>query len=104
MSPVADGGAARGGRRPMSTEGTEMSTLGGQGTTARGSRRRTWFGRNRKVASACLIAVCLLLASGRIASIDGSSQLAQAVHFCATGNIGAKHRIAHDFAPKDFHI
>ena len=55
------------------------------------------------VASACLIAACLLLASGRMASIDGSSQLAQAVHFCASGKIGANHRIDHDFAPKDFH-
>ncbi len=85
-----------------------MSTVGGptvDGRTdaARGARRRTWFGRNRKVACACLIAVCLLLASGRIASIDGSSQLAQGVHFCATGKIGANHRIDHDFAPKDFH-
>jgi hypothetical protein len=81
-----------------------MSEDVGQPEVVSRNRRRTWFGMNRKVASGCLIAVCLLLASGRMASLDGSSQLAQAVHFCDTGNIGAKNRIDHDFAPKDFRL
>jgi hypothetical protein len=66
--------------------------------------RVTWFGKDRRVACACLITLCLLLASGRMASLDGSSQLAQALHFCVTGNIGSTHRVDHDFAPKDFRV
>jgi hypothetical protein len=81
-----------------------MSGAVGRADDVRKGKRRTWFGRNRKVASACLIAACLLLASGRIASIDGSSQLAAGVHFCATGKIGTNHRIDHDSAPKDFRV
>ncbi|MGH2863741.1 MAG: hypothetical protein ACRDJX_00670 [Solirubrobacteraceae bacterium] len=51
-----------------------------------------------------MITLCLLLASGQMSSIDGGSQLAQALHFCVTGNIGSSHRIDHDFAPKDFRV
>ncbi len=56
------------------------------------------------MASLCLVALCLLLASGRMNTFDGSSQLAQAVHFCATGHIGADHRIDSDFIPGDFRV
>jgi hypothetical protein len=60
------------------------------------------FGNDRVVACFCLIALCLLLGSGRMSSFDGSSQLAAAVHFCATGHIGSNQQVDHDFAPKDF--
>ena len=51
-----------------------------------------------------LIALCLLLASGRMNTLatDGSSQLAQAVHFCATGHVAAGHPITAEFSAKDF--
>jgi len=50
-----------------------------------------------------LVALCLLLASGRMNTLatDGSSQLAQAVHFCVTGHLAASHQITAEFSPKD---
>src|SRR5437870_9229359 len=63
-----------------------------------------WATKPRVTASLCLLAFSLLLASGRMNSFDGGSQLAQAVHFCATGHIGADHQIDADFVPKDFHV
>ena len=49
-----------------------------------------------------LVTLCVLLASGRMNTFDGSSQLAQAVHFCVTGHVAANHAIDNEFVPEHF--
>jgi hypothetical protein len=49
------------------------------------------------LGAALLVALCLVVASGRSDSYDGDSQLAVAVHFCSTGHIGTSSRINRDF-------
>jgi hypothetical protein len=49
------------------------------------------------LGAALLLALTLLVASGRSDSYDGDSQLAVAVHFCSTGHIGTSNRINRDF-------
>jgi hypothetical protein len=56
----------------------------------------------RKVVAFGLVALCVLLASGRMNTVDGSSQLAQAVHFCVTGHVAANHAIDGEFSRQDF--
>jgi hypothetical protein len=46
--------------------------------------------------------VCVFFASGRTVAFDARSQLTQAVHFCSTGQIAARHKLSGDFVPKDF--
>lgn len=54
------------------------------------------------VLAGLLVTCCVALAPGRMNSFDGSSQLAQAVHVCATGTIGTPTQVSTDFAPRHF--
>lgn len=68
---------------------------------------RAWLLRSPRPRTGVALglgALCLFLASGRMntLSTDGSSQLAQAVHFCVTGHIAAAHPIYAEFSPRDF--
>ena len=56
----------------------------------------------RSLVALGLVALCVLLASGRSTSGDGSSQLAQAVHFCVSGRVAATHPIGSEFEGQDF--
>jgi hypothetical protein len=48
-----------------------------------------------------LIALCMMLASGRMNSLDGSSALVQAVHFCVSGHVAASHPLTSEFSPQN---
>jgi hypothetical protein len=56
----------------------------------------------RFLAAASLLGICLFVASGRTVAFDSRSELTQAVHFCSTGHIAARHKLSGDFVPKDF--
>lgn len=57
------------------------------------SRRRAAFG---------VVALCVLLASGRLNSGDAATDLAQAVHFCVSGHVAAGHAIDEQFSSRNF--
>src|SRR4051794_20401328 len=50
--------------------------------------------RPRLVAATLLVLLTTLLASGGMNSGDGGSELAEAGHFCATGQVASSHPIA----------
>lgn len=52
---------------------------------------------SRVVPFLCLIALCVLLTSGGMNSVDGASELAQAEHFCTTGHVASSHQINADW-------
>jgi hypothetical protein len=56
--------------------------------------------RRRLLVALCLVILCLFLTSGGMNSLDGGSELAQAVHFCVTGHIAVSHPISVDFHVK----
>jgi hypothetical protein len=49
-----------------------------------------------------LVAFCVLMSSGHLDTFDGSSELAEAVHVCATGHVAATRPITSEFVPKNF--